>query len=213
MTGFGLEEFVAANLPPSPARVLEIGCGRGELAVAMAELGYEVVAIDPQAPDGPIFRRASLEAFEDPASFDAVVASRSLHHVPDLSGALDKVARVLSPGGVLILNEHAWDRMDERTARWFAERWAGADPAAPRSIEEFLDYWRTDHEGLHGYAAMRGELDRRFTQRFFAWTPYMHGELRDAVSEDEIAELTEAGAIRATGFRYVGTVLPAAEAE
>jgi spermidine synthase len=32
--------FVEAQLPPIPARVLEIGCGEGELARAVARLGY-----------------------------------------------------------------------------------------------------------------------------------------------------------------------------
>jgi SAM-dependent methyltransferase len=212
MTGFDLEEFVSASLPTPPARVLEVGCGRGELARAVAARRYEVVAIDPEAPEGAPFRAVTLEEFDDPGPFDAVVASRSLHHVPDLGGALDKIVALLRPRGVLVLNEHAWDRMDEATARWFVDRWAAADPDAPRSVEEFLEYWRTDHSGLHGYATMRRQLERRFAERFFAWTPYMHGELRDAVSEQEMAALVEAGTIRATGFRYVGEPLPAGDA-
>jgi SAM-dependent methyltransferase len=204
MIGFDPEEFVAASLPPAPARVLEVGCGRGELARAIAAIGYEVVAIDPDAPEGDAFVAVSLEEFDDPGPFDAVVASRSLHHVPDLPGALDKIAGVLRPRGLLIVNEHAWDRMDEATARWFLDRWSAIDPDAPGSLEEFLEYWRADHAGLHGYGAMRQELDRRFAERFFAWTPYRHGELRDAVEEAEVRSLIEAGEIRATGFRYVG---------
>ena len=47
--------FVEAQLPPTPARVLEVGCGQGDLACAVARLGYGIVAIDPQAPDGEIF--------------------------------------------------------------------------------------------------------------------------------------------------------------
>jgi SAM-dependent methyltransferase len=47
--------LVEGQLPPTPASVLEIGCGEGELARAVARLGYEIVAIDPQAPDGEIF--------------------------------------------------------------------------------------------------------------------------------------------------------------
>src|SRR5918998_551621 len=86
-----LKEFVLSQLAAPPARVLEVGCGEGELARAMAGEGYEVVAIDPDAPEGPIFRRTTIEEFDDPGPFDAVVASRSLHHVHDLGGALDKL--------------------------------------------------------------------------------------------------------------------------
>ena len=51
--------LVEGQLPPTPASVLEIGCGEGELARAVARLGYEIIAIDPQAPDGEIFEPVS----------------------------------------------------------------------------------------------------------------------------------------------------------
>jgi SAM-dependent methyltransferase len=196
--------FVEAHLPAAPARVLEVGCGRGRLALAMAQLGHRVTAIDPEAPEGAIFQAVSLEEFADPGPFDAVVASLALHHIPDLAGALAKVERLLRPGGRLILNEHAYDRLDEPTARWYLERRAAVDPHASSSLEHCHAEWDADHAGLHSYAAMRQELDRRFTELFFAWTPYLHGELGGAVDEQEERALIEAGTIQATGFRYVG---------
>jgi hypothetical protein len=51
---------------------------------------------------------------------------------------------------------------------------------------------------------MRQELDRRFIERFFAWMPYLYGELTGAVSERDERALIDAGVIQATGFRYVG---------
>jgi SAM-dependent methyltransferase len=158
-----LTEFVLSQLDPPPRRVLEIGCGEGGLARALNERGYELVAIDPEAPDGAIFRRTTIEAFDEPGPFDAVVASRSLHHVHHLGAALDKILRLLR--GPLILNEFAWDRREPMTAEWEEE-----------------------HEGLHGYDAMRAELDARFDERFFEWRPY-------PVDGDEVPGL---------GFRYVG---------
>src|SRR5215211_7732235 len=76
-----LKDFVLAHLPAPPARVLEVGCGEGELARALDERGYDVTAIDPAAPAGPIFRRIKLEELEDDARFDAVVASCAFHHM------------------------------------------------------------------------------------------------------------------------------------
>jgi SAM-dependent methyltransferase len=142
-----LVDFVLSQLPAPPGRVLEIGCGEGELARALSESGYDVVAIDPEAPEGAIFRRATIEAFDEPGPFDAVVASRSLHHVHELGAALDKIFRLLR--GPLILNEFAWDRREPMTPEWEEE-----------------------HEGLHGDGAMRAELDQRFEERFFEWRPY-----------------------------------------
>jgi SAM-dependent methyltransferase len=142
-----LTEFVLSQLPPASARVLEVGCGKGEVARALAAKGYDIVAIDPEAPDGPIFRRTTIEDFQDSGSFDAVVASLALHHVEDLGGVLDKLAGMLR--GPLILNEHAWDRLEPMTSDWAEE-----------------------HAGLHGYGVMRTELDERFEERFFEWRSY-----------------------------------------
>jgi SAM-dependent methyltransferase len=200
----GLHRFVTEQLPSAPARVLEVGCGRGHLARAIAEGGYEVLAIDPDAPAGDLFQAVTLEQFADPEPFDAVVASLALHHVADLPGALDKIVSLLRPTGSLIVNEHAVDRLDEPTARWYLEKRTVIRPDAPRSLEQCLHEWEEDHAGLHGYAAMRQELDRRFTERFFAWMPYLYGELAGAVTDLEERALIDAGAIQATGFRYVG---------
>ena len=199
-----LHAFVRTHLPPVPARVLEVGCGSGDLARALARAGRRVVAIDRDAPVGDLFRATSLEEFGDPEPFDAVVASLALHHVADLPGALDKIVSLLRPAGRLILNEHAVDRLDEPTARWYLEKRAQIRPDAPRSLEQCLREWEDDHAELHGYTAMRNELDRRFTERFFAWVPYLYGELAGAVSEAEERALIDAGVIQAIGFRYVG---------
>lgn len=196
--------FVEAQLPPTPARVLEVGCGHGDLARAVARLGYEIVAIDPRAPEGEIFEPVSLEEFTGSGPFDAVLANRALHHIPDLAGALDKVACLLRPGGRLIVHEHAWERMDERTARWYLARRAVIDPTAPASVEGCLSDWNADHAGLHGYAELRTAFDQRFNERYFGWTPYLHTELGGTEVEWEERDLIEAGRISATGFNYVG---------
>jgi SAM-dependent methyltransferase len=86
-----VQEFVLGQIGDPPARVLEVGCGKGELARALARAGHRVTAIDPRAPEGPIFRSVGIEEFSDAEPFDHVVASLSLHHVEDLGRALDKV--------------------------------------------------------------------------------------------------------------------------
>jgi 2-polyprenyl-3-methyl-5-hydroxy-6-metoxy-1,4-benzoquinol methylase len=65
----GFHAFVDEHLPAAAARVLEVGCGRGDLARACAHAGHRVVAIDPDAPDGDLFRTTTLEDLTDPEPF------------------------------------------------------------------------------------------------------------------------------------------------
>jgi SAM-dependent methyltransferase len=182
-------EFVLAELPPPPCRVLEIGCGSGQLAEALAQAGYRVVAIDPDAPNGPLFRRTTLENFTVPELFDAAVASRSLHHVPELTVAVEKIGALLRRDGLLVLDEFGWERLDEPSAQE-----VGID----------LTEWREEHDGLHTSAAMLDSLASRFSQQRLSWEPYLYREARQAVDEARERELIERGRLAAIGFRYAG---------
>jgi SAM-dependent methyltransferase len=200
-----LPDYVVGHLPPPPARVLEVGCGRGGLTRALDAGGWDVVGIDPAAPPGRIFRRLKLEdlgAGDGP--FDAVVASRSLHHVADLDVALERILDLLVPGGTLVLDEFAWDRLDQPSAQWYLDR-RGEPPA---SLDAFMGHWHHDHVGLHGYTAMRTALDARFEERHFEWTPYLYRVLERPSAVIDEDEAIRAGGIQALGFRYVGEARP-----
>ena len=182
-------EFVLGELPPPAASVLEVGCGPGDLTRALAGAGYDVLAIDPEAPDGPLFRRTTIEELDETGPFEAVVASRSLHHVGDLGAVLDKVVGLLRSGGALVLDEFAWERLDPRSARE-----VGID----------LAEWREEHSDLHTSAAMLEALESRFARRRLSWEPYLYREQRRAIGETLERELIEADRLAPTGFRYVG---------
>jgi SAM-dependent methyltransferase len=196
--------------------VLEVGCGEGALARALDGDGYAVTAIDPAAPPGEIFRRVKLEDLDpDEGPFDTVVASRSLHHVADLGVALDRIVALLAPGGRLVLDEFAWDRLDLTTADWYygqlrALTAAGRHADAPASLDACCREWQEEHVGLHGYTDMRHELDARFDEVLFAWTPYLYRLLDGEVSAALEEQLIASSAIQATGFRYVGIPRPPA---
>ncbi|PVB60629.1 class I SAM-dependent methyltransferase [Labrenzia sp. 011] len=116
-------------------RVMDIGCGRGDLAAALVRRGYSVTGVDPlqsaldiargRAP-GAEFLHAGAEAIPArPDSFGATVFLNSLHHVPaDLMPAgLEEAWRLLRPRGVLLVIEplargsffEAMRRVDDET--------------------------------------------------------------------------------------------------
>jgi SAM-dependent methyltransferase len=202
-----VESFVRDHLPSASERVLEVGCGTGELAIALARRGHSVTAIDPEAPEGPIFKRLSLEEFVDEDLFDAVVANRSLHHVHDLAAGLDKIHSLLRPGGVLILNEFAWDRMDDRTARWYLSKRSEPDPKDSSLLpDNFPHAWVEERSDLHDSNKMLRLLDGRFSRESFEWVPYLaeyYLERPDLLAEEE--DLGHHGEISLIGFRYVAS--------
>jgi SAM-dependent methyltransferase len=221
-----VEEFVLERIGDSPARVLEVGCGKGDLARVLYRAGHSVTAIDPRAPEGSIFRRVGIEEFSEPGPFDHIVAILSLHHLEDIGGALDKISGLLRAGGTLVVVEFAWDRMDEKTVEWALSRLPGASASGEHSwlerycrgrahnggaegghlhAEAHAARWAGE-EGLHSSGRMLKEIGRRFAQRSFTWGPYLYPDLDDDTSEtDELAAI-EAGEINATSFCYVGAV-------
>jgi len=203
LTAVDFTEFALSQLPAVPGRVLEVGCGReGGVTPELAAAGYDVLAIDPEAPEGPLYRRITLEALDDPGPFDAVVAGRVLHHVHPLGPALDKLAR-LAP--LLILDEFAWNHMDEPTIGWYESQRrvldaVGHEPKGPPDLAS----WREEHSDLHPYEVLRAEVDARYDERDFEWRPYFYRWLAGPATETLELALIEAGAIRPIGFRYAG---------
>jgi hypothetical protein len=197
-------EFLLEQLPPPPARVLEIGCGKeGGVTPALVEAGYDALAIDEHAPEGERFRQITLEELEEPADFDAVVAERVFHHVHPLGEALDKVAR-LAP--LFVLDEFAWDRIDAPTREWYHGQHrvlaaVGREPHGPADLAE----WRARWEDLHPSDVLLRELARRFEQRLYEDRPYLYRWLGGPATEPLEQALVDAGAIRPIGFRWVGS--------
>lgn len=94
--------------PVSGERVLDLGCGTGELAAALADLGIEVRGIDADAsmiaqasakhPEVG-FDRADGHDFVVAAPFDAVLSNAALHWMLDPSAVIARVKAALRPGG------------------------------------------------------------------------------------------------------------------
>lgn len=101
------------EVPADPAglRVLDVGSGTGKYGRALAELGFDVHAVDPDSalleinPLPSTTDRAEELPFAD-ASFDLVVSAQAWHWF-DAEAASAEFARVLKPGGVaaIVLNQ------------------------------------------------------------------------------------------------------------
>jgi len=126
------EEWAALQswLPPR-GRVLELGAGRGITSWAFAKAGWEVTALepDPSAVVGAGAIRSlaaetgvAIEVVENwgetlpfaAGSFDLVYGRAVFHHARDLDAFCREAARVLKPGGTLILTrEHVLSREED----------------------------------------------------------------------------------------------------
>lgn len=115
-------QMLAMLALPADASVLEIGCGTGRFARAAAANGLKAAAADVSAAmleyvghrakadglRGLETRHAGFLTLDFPdSSFDAVVSGAALHHLPDAwkLPAMLNVARMLKPGGQLILRD------------------------------------------------------------------------------------------------------------
>lgn len=119
------EELLVLEHVPDQARVLDLGCGAGRCAIALAELGLQVAGVDLsqamiqaaqcQAQLAQVevdFQVMDAMALEFPAaSFEAVLyAYNGIELLPGIGGkqrAIEEVWRVLKPGGSFIFSSHS----------------------------------------------------------------------------------------------------------
>lgn len=131
--------FLTRLLAPG-ARVLDLGCGRGVILGPLADRGFEVHGVEISAeaargadPRATIRVASSLsEAGYETAFFDEVVIWHVLEHVDDPRGTLEEVARILRPGGRLIV---AVPNFSSAQARWTGAAWFHLD--LPRHLYHF----------------------------------------------------------------------------
>jgi len=119
-------------------RVLDLGCGAGRHAFEAARLGAQVVACDldlaelkdvrglfgamaeageigargaggsPQSGGGVAVNGDALRLPFPDATFDRIIASEVMEHIPDDAGAAAELARVLRPGGTIAVTVPSW---------------------------------------------------------------------------------------------------------
>lgn len=110
---------LATLLHPTPARLLDLGCGTGWTSCFFTRMGYEVVGQDISSHaidlardfaaahelDDLTFIASDYESLDYENCFDNAVFFDSLHHAVDDRLALESVYRALRPGGICVTRE------------------------------------------------------------------------------------------------------------
>jgi len=193
---------VARWFVPEDARfVVELGAGTGKLTRAVASLGVEVVAVEPDPRMLAVLRAGGLEGVAGSAEeipiadgeADAVVAGSAMHWF-DLDRALPEFHRVLRPGGrlgfgwngrdgrhptIAAMNEAIYSRAPDRT-RWRERGWE-AEVAVAGGL--FTDVEHAIFEHVHELP--RSALDAHL------WSYATIASLPDADRERVFADVAE----------------------
>jgi SAM-dependent methyltransferase len=129
-----------APAPGASGRVLDVGCGAGELLAGYHALGWATFGVDPAAESvaaaqqrGATVHRGTLADVPWPAgSFELVTFSHSLEHIPEPVATLRRAASLLVPGGRIAIEVPNWACWQRRL---FDGRWFHLD--LPRHVQHF----------------------------------------------------------------------------
>ena len=127
-------------LAGGPKRVLDIGCGRGDLAAWFTRRGWDVKGLDISAVAVQAATELGVDAIESTianapwpnGTFDVVIVNHTLEHLDDPLDALRRCEELLRPGGRLIVAVPDWG---SRQRKLFGSRWYHLD--LPRHLQHF----------------------------------------------------------------------------
>jgi len=119
-------------------RLLDVGCGNGEILQLMQWLGWRVEGVEPDPVAAEIARKqrgvhvrvgSLFDASFDSNSFDVITMSHSIEHVPDPVSLLAECRRILTPGGTIGLST---PNLDSLGYRYHHDAWFPLEP--PRHL-------------------------------------------------------------------------------
>jgi len=208
----------------SHPRVLDVGCGDGEVARQLAALGCQVTALDLRLRDtapatNVTFVERDFLEFEAATPFDVLVFTASLHHIAPLDQAIRHAATLLMPGGRMIVDDFDLAAPDVETLTWYYElqellavagvyRQDHLDAPAP----DVKARWQAAHHhepALHSGAVMRSELSTRFVIRELQRCEYLYRYIAAGLPRDDQGQKLAAHIRRVERTKIVaGSVVP-----
>jgi SAM-dependent methyltransferase len=131
LVGGPLTDYLRLRLPESGHRAVDLGCGTGQHARLLSGVFNEVLAVDVSLPmlqfaqhhrpAGNIAyqQRDLLDVTADQdGTFDFILSTHTLHHVPDLAVALAQIRSLVRPGGRVVIIDNV-DPRRQVPRRWF----------------------------------------------------------------------------------------------
>ena len=183
------EALLAAR--PGAARILDIGCGTGNILASLAGEGRVLTGIEPDPEARKVASRHGIEVLDGTAEqlpdevsdrqFDIVILSHVLEHTSDPERALSNIRKLLAPGGVVYSevpncgsiyfqrNAEISEMLDLPRHLHFFTAASLARVASASGL--FITDWR-----FHGFT-------RHFGGGWRAWENRIHDMLREAGSE------------------------------
>lgn len=135
-------------------RVLEIGSAQGRGLIALDQMGFDAVGVEPWAPAIEVSKelarhegasidirlgRAEALPFDD-NSVDCVIAMSVMEHVTDLQASLSEICRVLRPGGYFWFNSASAMCPKQAEIRGFP-----GFGVYPDAVKKGIMYWAMHH--------------------------------------------------------------------
>jgi SAM-dependent methyltransferase len=125
----------------TPGRMLDVGCGSGDLLEQFARQGWEIYGIDPSASAvaaatkrGAVVHQGTLRDQPwQPGSFALITFQHALEHVDEPVDALKHASALLAPGGLLVIDVPNWACWQRRLL--FRSRWHPLE--LPRHLQHF----------------------------------------------------------------------------
>lgn len=199
-----------APAPAGPTRVLDAACGTGIHAIALAEKGWHTAGADisqgmiaqaqhnaAQAGVHIALKRAGFGGLRDAfgvGSFEALLClGNSLPHLltpADLSAALADFASVLSPGGVLLIQNRNFDAVLRNKERWM-EPQTHREDSAEWIFLRFYDY-RDDQLMDFNMVTLKRKEDGAWQQNITSTPlmPILQADLLSALAAAGFSEVT-----------------------
>jgi SAM-dependent methyltransferase len=217
-------DFVLGNLPENAHDILEVGFGEGELAAALAKRGLGVVALDANDELVAAAQARGVDARfgEWPVlmeqRFDAVLFTRSLHHIHPLDEAIAAARDALRPGGRIIVEDFRAEGGTARSRAWFTGivrlLHAGCSDALPFDLDAMLSKAEPDGQehDLHPSTAIAtalakvGRTEADDAAYYFRYLePEFPPGATGALLDDELSLIAN-DSIDALGRRFVVTL-------